>query len=298
LQVCRTIIRYTTYEYSTAANELQTASTQRFSGSRAKTPAISPGRFLKTPRRRGIITPWQQSEAGKMHSFISSVRKYRKTAGFAAGCAGGLLLFWVMYGFSVLDPANFGWCLTKPDDTAQHFIGTWAFLRDAWHWPPGLFYGLSDPDPASITVIDGIPLAALLVKLCRGVKAEPFQYLGIWGMICFMLQGGFGFLLTGRFTRRFWSQLAGAFFILLAVPFLTRYPLHTALSSHFLILWALYLMLGKWSTRTACAWTVLLGLALAIHPYLAAMCLAVYAGVTLQRLVRARQKKRFSAASR
>ena len=211
--------------------------------------------------------------------------KYRTICGFIAGCAGGLLLFWVMYGFSILVPRNIDWCLTRPDDTAQHFIGGWAFLRDAWRWPPGLFYGLSDPDPASISVVDGIPLAALVIKLFRGARPEPFQYLGLWGLTSFMLQGGFGFLLMRRVAKRFSVQLAGTFFLLLAIPFLTRYPVHTALSSHFLLLWALYLMLGKWG-RTAVAWPVLLVLALVIHPYLFAMCLAVYAGVTLQVLIR------------
>ena len=223
--------------------------------------------------------------------------KHQKICGFVIGCAGGLLLFWVMYGFAVLAPGNFGWCLAKPNDTAQHFIGGWAFLRDAWRWPPGLFYGLSDPDTASIAVVDGIPLAALIIKLFRGVKAEPFQYLGMWGLICFMLQGGFGFLLTGRFAKRFAVRLAGAFFLLLAVPFLTRYPEHTALSSHFLLLWALYLMPGKWG-RTAAAWPALLTLALVIHPYLFAMCLAVYAGVTLQTLIRELRRKRYFAAAK
>ena len=60
--------------------------------------------------------------------------KHQKICGFVIGGAGGLLLFWVMYGFAVLDPGNIGWCLAKPDDTAQHFIGGWAFLRDAWRW--------------------------------------------------------------------------------------------------------------------------------------------------------------------
>ena len=223
--------------------------------------------------------------------------KYRTICGFIAGCAGGALLFRVMYGFSILDPVNIDWCLAKPNDTAQHFIGGWAFLRDAWRWPPGLFCGLSDPDPASIAVVDGIPLAAIVVKLFRGAKPEPFQYLGLWGLICFMLQGGFGFLLAGRFAKRFAVKLAGAFFLLLAVPFLTRYPEHTALSSHFLLLWALYLMVGKWG-RTAAAWPVLLTLALVIHPYLFAMCLAVYAGVTLQALIRELRRQRYPAAAK
>ena len=177
---------------------------------------------------------------------------FGKYAEFLVGCALGASLFFVMYGPAVLDPANIDWFVIENSDTGQHFIGGWAFLRDDWRCPPGLFYGLSGTCPASIFVIDGIPLAALFVKLLRGARPEPFQYLGAWGLVCFALQGGMAALLMRRIVRRrAWVRVAGVFFLLLSVPFLTRYPLHTGLSSHFLILWALYLALGKWRTKTA-----------------------------------------------
>ena len=213
-------------------------------------------------------------------------RHYRGPAEFLVGGIFGALLFFAIYGFSVLDPADIGWCLAENTDTGQHFIGGWAFLRDPWRWPPGIFHGLSHPDPASIAIIDGIPVAALAVKLFRGARPEPFQYLGWWGLVCFFLQGGFAALLMRRISRRSFFRLAGIFFLVMSVPFLTRYPLHTALSSHFLILWALYLTLGKWNGRSAAVWTALLVLASAIHPYLAGMCLPLYIGVTLREMLR------------
>ena len=221
-----------------------------------------------------------------------NVKRHRLFVEFSAF---GAVLFLAIYGFAVLDPGNVGWCLLDNNDTGQHFIGGWAFLREPWRWPPGLFCTLSHPDPASISIIDAVPVMALLVKVFRGVRPEPFQYLGWWGLICFALQGGFGALLMRRIANRGFFRAAGVFFLVLSVPFLTRYPLHTALSSHFLILWALYLMLGKWNRRTAAAWTALLLLSLAIHPYLTGMCLAIYLGVTVQELIRRVRTREFPA---
>lgn len=214
------------------------------------------------------------------------LKQHRPLVEFSAGCAFGALLFFVVYGVAVLDPSNVDWCLLENSDTGQHFMGGWAFLREPWRWPPGLFRGLSHPDPASISIIDGIPVMALTVKLLRGARPEPFQYLGWWGLICFALQGGFGALLMRKITNKGFFRMAGVFFLVLCVPLMTRYPLHTALSSHFLILWALYLMLCKWNKRTAAAWTALLILSLLIHPYLTGMCMALYLGVTAQELIR------------
>lgn len=226
------------------------------------------------------------------------LKHHRVLVEFLVGGVLGSLLFIGIYGFAVLNPSNIDWCLMENNDTGQHFMGGWAFLRDVWRWPPGLFYGLSHPDPASISIIDGIPLAALIVKLFRGAKPEPFQYLGWWGLVSFFLQGAFAALLMRKLARRYFFRLTGVFFLLVSVPLLTRYPLHTALSSHFFILWALYLMLCKWNTRTAAVWTVLLTLSLAVHPYLTAMCMAVYVGVTLQELIRRVRRREFPAVGK
>ena len=199
-------------------------------------------------------------------------------------CAGlsGLLLFQGIYGFDLLNPSNTDWCILKTSDTSQHFLGGWAFLRDQWRWPLGLFYGLSNPDPASVSLVDGIPLMAFAVKSIRGVSAEPFQYLGIWTGISFILQGFFAMLLMRKLTSNTFFQFTGVFFLLLSVPFLNLGQNATALSSHFFILWALYLMLEKWSSKAFFQWIILLSCSLMVHPYIAAMCGLIYCGTTFQ----------------
>ncbi len=191
-----------------------------------------------------------------------------------------------IYGFSLLPPANVDWCLYKTGDTSQHFLGGWAFLRDQWRWPLGIFYGLSDPDPAAVSIIDGIPLMAFAVKLIRGPQAAPFQYLGMWSALSFALQGVFAALLMKKLTSNSFVQLAGVFFLLLSVPFLNLGPQSAGLSSHFLILWGLCLMLSKWNFNTACQWIFLLIISLMVHPYLAAMCGALYLGATIQTVIK------------
>lgn len=197
-------------------------------------------------------------------------------------CLSGLLLFQGIYGFDLLNPANTDWCILKTSDTSQHFLGGWAFLRDQWRWPLGLFYGLSGSDPTSISLVDGIPLAAFAAKLICGPVSTPIQYLGIWTAISFILQGFFAMLLMKKLTSNTFFQFTGVFFLLVSVPFLNLGQSATALSSHFFILWALYLMLEKWSKKTIFQWIILLACSLLVHPYIAAMCGAVYCGTTFQ----------------
>lgn len=48
---------------------------------------------------------------------------------------------------------------------------------------------LSYPDQISIIFTDSIPCFAVIFKILSPVLPENFQYFGLWGMMCFILQG-------------------------------------------------------------------------------------------------------------
>ena len=92
-------------------------------------------------------------------------------------------------------------------------------------------------------------------------------------MLSFTLQGALGARLVGRSIDSAWVQAAGGALCVLLPMLLARVG-HTALCSHWLLLWALLL-----ATRTPPAgrwhWTVLALVAGMVQPYLAAMVLAI-----------------------
>ena len=189
------------------------------------------------------------------------------------GAAFGAVFFAWIAGARILDPTEIDW-LMKGDWVPHHF--GWHFFRiEPWHWPPGSIHSYYAPLGTSIGLTDSIPLAAYALKpFGRWLPAE-FQYLGPWLLLSFTLQGALGARLVGRWIDSAWVQAAGGAFCVLLPMLLARVG-HTALCSHWLLLWALLL-----ATRTLPAgprhWTVLALVAGLVQPYLAAMVLGIAA---------------------
>ena len=189
------------------------------------------------------------------------------------GAAFGALFFAWIAGARILDPTQIEW-LMKGDWVPHHF--GWHFFRiEPWHWPPGTMRGYYAPLGTSIGFTDSIPLAAYVLKPFDRWLPADFQYLGPWLLLSFTLQGALAARLVGRWVDSAWVQAAGGALCVLLPTLLARVG-HTALCSHWLILWALLLATRPGPERLAViAWAVL-GLAAAmVQPYLAAMVMAI-----------------------
>ena len=196
----------------------------------------------------------------------------------AGGLFGAAFLAWLT-GTRPLDPTNIDWVM-KGDWVPHHF--GWHYFRiEPWHWPPGSVHGYYAPLGTSIGLTDSIPLAAYLLKPLSPLLPQPFQYLGLWLLLCFALQGALGARLIGRYTAAPIVQaLGGALFVL--VPTLLARVGHAALCAHWLILWALLVASRQPGRRFGpVAWAAL-GLASGMtQPYLAAMVLPILAVAAL-----------------
>ena len=119
----------------------------------------------------------------------------------------GAIAFVCIYGVEVLDTKNTLW-LENAGDLTQHYTG-WTFFRDSeWNPQIGLFNSLSYPNYASIVFTDSIPLFAIFFKLISGILPETFQYMGIFGIMCYILQGVFSFTLLRRFIKnKFYAMI-------------------------------------------------------------------------------------------
>lgn len=116
---------------------------------------------------------------------------------FLIGALIGAVLFVLIYGFSVLNVTNDAWLLTGKD-LQQHYIG-WKYYRDAaWNFPIGLHDGLTHPYMVSVLYTDSIPLFAIFFKALSPLLPETFQYFGLFGLMCYMLNGGFAGIDCGK----------------------------------------------------------------------------------------------------
>ena len=187
-----------------------------------------------------------------------------------------------LMGWDTLRPTNLTWIF---GDNATYYSG-WALYRHDHHlsfplpWTDRVGY----PVGTSIALLDAIPLVAVLLRPLSPVLPEPFQYLGLYAALCFVLQAYFGFSLCRRLFPSNWTfSLLGGVFFLLSAPLTQRAFGHTTLLSHWLVLAALDSYFRdpdqrpvRWLGRL---WIVL-ALAAAITPYMAAMCfLVTLAGV-------------------
>ena len=194
----------------------------------------------------------------------------------------GISAFLVIAGPRFLDPTNVAWLVGG--DPLQHYLG-WAFYRNSpWTWPVGMnpLYGMEFSN--SIVFTDSIPLLAIPFKAISQFLPAPFQYLGIWVILCFVLQAYFAFRLIGLITNSVGIQCLGSILFLFSPPLIFRLSLHESLMGHFIILAALYLNLkpindgegAKKKYSHSLAWIVLLSIAVLTHFYLAVMTLVLW----------------------
>jgi hypothetical protein len=183
----------------------------------------------------------------------------------------GILSYFLVVGSRPLNPQYIGWLFGRLDPT-QHFLG-WEFFRNSsWQWPLGLNpdYGLGIS--SSVVYSDSIPLLALLLKPFSTLLPEPFQYFGIWILLCFILQALFAFKLISLVSSNIWIQLCGVGLFIFSPPMLWRINTpagtHAALVSHFLILIALILVFRSTQKYRTAFWISLLGFSTLIHFYL------------------------------
>jgi len=195
---------------------------------------------------------------------------------FVFCCCGilGALFFMLVFGTRVLDFKYIDW-LIDGEDLTQHYLG-WGFFRNSeWSFPIGLVDSFIYPYKESIMFSDSIPLFAIFFKVISFMLPGTFQYFGLFGILAFILQGGFGGLIIKKLTNNTaLSIVASLFFTTVSFMTLRMYS-HTALAAHFIILASIYVCISKDKSKgifyNSMAWGGLLSLAASIHLYFVPM---------------------------
>lgn len=195
----------------------------------------------------------------------------------------GGIIFIAIYGVNILNPFYTDWLLNGGDLT-QHYLG-WEFYRKSkWLFPIGLTDQLSYPINNSVMYTDSIPVFAVIFKVLTRGLSERFQYFGLWGICCFILQGYYASKILDKFINDKVQVLIGSIFLILSPTVIFRMYYHTALAAQWLILYSIYLLVEhkrNYSNlkKSNLQWGILGVLIGSIHLYFLPMCgalLAVY----------------------
>lgn len=191
----------------------------------------------------------------------------------------GLVAFEAGFGMALANPRNIAWLMYGGDPTV-HFLGWHMFRHGPWTSPLGTTLSFVYPLGTSVGLTDSIPILAIVFKLIDPLPGSDFQYIGLWLMAAWVLQGAFAAMLLSTISAQRSIQLLGAGLFVLSPPLLHRFG-HAALSAHWLLIASLWMYFAHPADaaprRTFLKWVVLIAISAATHPYLAAMVLALCA---------------------
>ena len=200
-------------------------------------------------------------------------------------CLAAAALFAGIYGVQLLNPAYTDWLLTGGDST-QHYLGSAAFRQSRWFFPLGMMDTLHYPQTSSVIFTDSIPLLAVFFKAIRFLFPPQWQYMGLWGLSCLVLQALLAARILREYTSSGWTVFAGSMLMTLSPVMIHRLYGHETLAAHWLLLCALQLLLRYRSRyhhpRNALRLAAFLGFVTpGIHMYFLPMCGFIVAGYAL-----------------
>ena len=208
-----------------------------------------------------------------------------------------VILFCMVYGVRILDPTYTDWLL-RGGDLSQHYLRWRAYRNSKWMFPIGLLDTLAYPNVTSVIFTDSIPVFAVFFKLFSPFLSDDFQYFGLWGMVCFILQGYFSIRIMKHFTECKLYLLLSSILFTIAPVMVWRMYIHTALAGQWILLLAIEPLFAyrKYENgRKIYTVFVLIGaLASSIHLYFVPMCgMALVAFCMEDIFIRKRLKRSF-----
>ena len=195
----------------------------------------------------------------------------------------GLSFFILVVGFGVLNPRNIAWLLADFDMTLE-YLG-WAFYRySPWTFPIGMNPNFGLDISSSIIFSNSLPIFAPIFKVFNPLLGEPFQFWGIWILLCFLLQAWLAWKLISLMTSNNLLRFFASGLLAFSPSMLFQIGFHNSTVGHFPILAALYLIFRPQQTHRLWWWTLLIPCTLVIHPYTFAMILGLWIADLFDRL--------------
>lgn len=211
---------------------------------------------------------------------------YRKVLGFykkyaerkllyvILGVLWGIIIFGIVYDFSVINPTNVDWIWQSGDGDRILAQEEWQFYRNSrLVWPIGQYEGYPYPLRNSVVISDIAPIFCIPLKLISFFLPQSFQYWGLYLCFSCIMQGVMASLILKCLNVDFLKSIFAIPLFLVNCTLLGESYNHWALMGQFVILWALYLIYNE-ELRNATYriklknWAGCLALSLAVQPYL------------------------------
>lgn len=195
---------------------------------------------------------------------------------------GGVFGSWFV-GLKNLAPWNYQWLYAKGDGAVTQLGFEFYRKQPLFQWPITSVSKYIEGTNLIIPTENGF--FNLFGKLIGYIFTGNFQFVGIWLMFCFALQGYFGSKLLSRFIVSRKVCLLGSLFFVTSPALLFRIAEmnHYALAAHWMILFALYLYFD--SEDKTLVWSMLLFVAVFTSIYIAPMVTVIYASHRLRLLL-------------
>jgi hypothetical protein len=185
----------------------------------------------------------------------------------------GSMFFIYIFGTAILDFSYTAWLMSGVD-LSQHYLGWKMFRNSSWYFPIGLMDNIVYPFKISMIYTDSIPLFAVFFKLLSPALPENFQYFGLFGITCYILQGGCGALIIRKIGGNTFQSIIGSLLFTMSTVMAWRLYFHTSLAAHFIILLCILACLEYKNhdlKKRIIIWSCLLALSASIHLYFVPM---------------------------
>lgn len=180
----------------------------------------------------------------------------------------------------LLHPSNLD-ILLREGDAIQNFLGFAFFRQSYWGWPITYTHDLFYPLGTSIVFTDSYPILSILLKLFSFVLPKFFIPFGVVAI----LNSGLMFYSASLFfrtTRHDWILgIIGGLFALISTIFIWRFNGHFSLTTQWLIIFNLLLIIKpSFNLKTDTLLQLLLiFVSCGTHPYLSAMIVVLSFGL-------------------
>lgn len=224
---------------------------------------------------------------------MDCMQRHRRVRLFLAGALLGVAVFLLVFGVKTVNPVNDsflrGGFVEK--DIQQHYAGWLFYRRSPQGFPLCIAQDINAPDGLSIVYTDSIPLFAAIFHMFEALLPQTFQYFGLFTLLCYALQGGFGALLCGLFADDTVRPLCGALLFAASPVLLERAFRHTSLGAQFFVLAALYYyFLSRRERRFCYPLLFLMNIAVVgVHAYFLPMTYAITLAMLLSYVKNTRQ---------
>ena len=204
----------------------------------------------------------------------------------------GVCVAVLFMGFSSIWPTNTAWL--SSGDTAAGQVA-WNYFRHTslGQWPPTLIPDYGVGWSTYFTGAGGNVLVGLPLKYLNFLLPSDFQYVGMWTVTCFALQGFFAAKVVNLYTTSKALVVLFAANFIIAPVFIFRIGMmtHPQLGAQWILLCAIFFFLSQ--NKKIWQWVLLVAVSHCVELYMSAMGLLIIVGFVASQMFSSKNRPKF-----